>query len=55
MAMLRDALTAVYGEQVGSKLSEIAMYSGNFRGFTQLRKTLANENITAPFTSASIQ
>lgn len=38
-----------YTKDEAAKLSDIVMYTGNFRGWTQYRKTLKNENMTKPF------
>ena len=38
-----------YTRDEAAKLSDICMYTGNFRGFTQYRKTMKNENVTDIF------
>ena len=38
-----------YTNEMAQRASEIAQYSANFRGFTQYRKTMPNENITKTF------
>lgn len=38
-----------YSSSEAAKLADICMYTGNFRGFTQYRKTLKNENLNIPF------
>lgn len=41
--------TGQYSEQEAKKAADITIYTGNFRGWTQYRKTLKNENITEAF------
>lgn len=38
-----------YTPMEADKFADIVMYTGNFRGFTQYRKTMPNENITKEF------
>ncbi len=41
--------TKQYTEDQVIKLADIVMYTGNFRGWTQFRKTMPNENISELF------
>jgi len=41
--------TGQYSEPEAKKSADITIYTGNFRGWTQYRKTLKNENITETF------
>ena len=49
-AELKTSLEAVYDDpDTVEKMSDIVMYCGNFRGFTQYRKTMKNENVSEKF------
>jgi len=52
--VLFDALKVLpeYTIDGARKAADIVMYTGNFRGFTQYRKQLGNENITKRFAPA---
>ena len=44
-----ENLVWIHGTEMAEKLAEIVMYTGNFRGWTQYRKTMKNENMTTTF------
>lgn len=46
MYHLREHLTPIWGLELAESFAQQAMYCGNFRGWTQLRKTLPQENYT---------
>lgn len=46
---LRDGLKRIHGNEMAISLSDINMYTGNFRGWTQYRKTMPYENIEKTF------
>jgi len=46
---LREGLKAIHGNEIAISLSDINMYSGNFRGWTQFRKTMPAENLEKTF------
>lgn len=46
MHYLREHLTPIWGPELAESFAVQAMYCGNFRGWTQLRKTLPQENYT---------
>ena len=47
LAMLHE--TGQYTDEQCEKFSDITMYTGNFRGWTQYRKQMPNENLTKTF------
>jgi len=49
-SIMKMGLMKVYtDEDLIEKMADIVMYCGNFRGFTQYRKTMKNENMTKKF------
>lgn len=49
-SVMKMGLMKVYtDEAIIEKLADIVMYCGNFRGFTQFRKSMPNENMTKKF------
>lgn len=49
-SIMKMGLMKVYtDEDIIEKMADIVMYCGNFRGFTQYRKTMKNENMTKKF------
>lgn len=54
-SIMKMGLMKVYtDEDLIEKMADIVMYCGNFRGFTQYRKTMKNENMTKKFVAGGV-
>lgn len=51
---LIKVLTPIYGEEMAKRLADQVMYTGNFRGWTQYRKYMPNENMKKKFENVQI-